>query len=277
MAWVRDVLAAQGLFSAFSFLTINFYAQGIAHLVGPCGAVWRETCVALRHGTYRLGRLKQQHMREMQEKRYWLVGASEGLGKALALKLNRAEAEVIQSSLTAFCGLPGSIGYTASKAATLSLAECMYGTCAKPAWMFRCLCPIGPITAYSANSAVVLDQSRCRATCHIRCMTGESDMLKINTDKIAEVIILARDMDRSEREFDAFITRLNEEEQASLVAVMWIGRDSFDADEYDEAYATARSEATTRTEDYLKGSPHPGQDGAPSARQSNGFRANWPR
>lgn len=33
---------------------------------------------------------------------------------------------VITSSLTAFRGLPHSIGYTASKAATLSLAECMY-------------------------------------------------------------------------------------------------------------------------------------------------------
>jgi NADP-dependent 3-hydroxy acid dehydrogenase YdfG len=33
---------------------------------------------------------------------------------------------VITSSLTAFRGLPNSIGYTASKAATLSLAECMY-------------------------------------------------------------------------------------------------------------------------------------------------------
>lgn len=33
---------------------------------------------------------------------------------------------VITSSLTAFRGLPGSIAYTASKAATLSLAECMY-------------------------------------------------------------------------------------------------------------------------------------------------------
>ena len=33
---------------------------------------------------------------------------------------------VITSSLTAYRGLPGSIGYTASKAATLSLAECMY-------------------------------------------------------------------------------------------------------------------------------------------------------
>jgi len=33
---------------------------------------------------------------------------------------------VITSSLTAYRGLPGSIGYTASKAATLSLAECMH-------------------------------------------------------------------------------------------------------------------------------------------------------
>lgn len=33
---------------------------------------------------------------------------------------------VLTSSLTAFRGLPGSIGYTASKAATLSLAECIY-------------------------------------------------------------------------------------------------------------------------------------------------------
>jgi len=33
---------------------------------------------------------------------------------------------LITSSLTGFRGLPGSIGYTASKAATMSLAECMY-------------------------------------------------------------------------------------------------------------------------------------------------------
>lgn len=33
---------------------------------------------------------------------------------------------VVTSSLTGFRGLPGSIGYTASKAATMSLAECMY-------------------------------------------------------------------------------------------------------------------------------------------------------
>ena len=163
-------------------------------------------------------------MRDWQGKRYWLIGASEGLGKALADKLSRMGAEVIvssrseealakvvaglhgkascqvvdisdddsvkmaakavgeidgivllagvywpfgadewdadkavkmaninftgylrvlgqvvpkmvkrdaghiviTSSLTGFRGLPGSIGYTASKAANMSLAECMY-------------------------------------------------------------------------------------------------------------------------------------------------------
>ncbi len=163
-------------------------------------------------------------MKEWQGKRYWLVGASDGLGGALAQKLNRAGAEVIlsarsedkladlvaalpgkasyqtmdvadnesvkaavaavgtvdgvvylagvywpfgakewdadqavamadinftglmrvigqvvpamvardaghiviTSSLTGFRGLPGSIGYTASKAGTMSLAESMY-------------------------------------------------------------------------------------------------------------------------------------------------------
>lgn len=81
-------------------------------------------------------------------------------------------------------------------------------------------------------------------------------MLKINSDKVAEVIILARDMPRSRREFDAFVSNLDEEEKASLVAIMWIGRDSFDAAEYEEAFATAMTEASTPTEDYLKGSPH---------------------
>ena len=50
--------------------------------------------------------------------------------------------------------------------------------------------------------------------------------------------------------------RLTEEEQASLVAVMWIGRESFAVDELEEAKATAVAEATTPTADYLLGTPH---------------------
>ena len=81
-------------------------------------------------------------------------------------------------------------------------------------------------------------------------------MLQIATNKVAEVIILARELDRAEGDFDAFVARLNHDEQASLVALMWIGRGTFDATELPEAIATAPREASTPTQDYLKGSPH---------------------
>lgn len=81
-------------------------------------------------------------------------------------------------------------------------------------------------------------------------------MLPISSAQIAEVIILARDMDRSAAEFNAFVGRLAEDEQAALVAVFWIGRGSFEADDFQTAYNTAVSEATIPAEEYLKGSPH---------------------
>ncbi len=81
-------------------------------------------------------------------------------------------------------------------------------------------------------------------------------MLEISTAKIAQVILMSRELDRAEAELRAFIEALAEEEQASLVAVMWIGRGSFGADELAEAIATARAEATTPTADYLLGTPH---------------------
>jgi hypothetical protein len=81
-------------------------------------------------------------------------------------------------------------------------------------------------------------------------------MLDISTYKIAQVILMARELERAEGELRAFIDRLTEEEQASLVALMWIGRESFTADELEEAKRTALNEATTPTADYLLGSPH---------------------
>lgn len=81
-------------------------------------------------------------------------------------------------------------------------------------------------------------------------------MLDISHRKVAQIVLMARELGRAEPELRAFIDRLNEDEQASLVALMWVGRDSFTADELAEAYATAKTEATTPTADYLIGTPH---------------------
>ena len=81
-------------------------------------------------------------------------------------------------------------------------------------------------------------------------------MLEITPWKVAQVVLMSRELDRAEGELRGFIERLNEDEQASLVAVMWIGREAFAADELAEAIATAKAEASTPTADYLLGTPH---------------------
>ncbi|WP_435230318.1 DUF3775 domain-containing protein [Pseudopelagicola sp. nBUS_20] len=81
-------------------------------------------------------------------------------------------------------------------------------------------------------------------------------MLEIIPWKVAQVVLMSRELDRAEGELRGFIDRLNEDEQASLVAIMWVGRDAFSTDELSEAIATAKAEATTPTADYLLGTPH---------------------
>lgn len=81
-------------------------------------------------------------------------------------------------------------------------------------------------------------------------------MLEISARKVAQVALMARELERAEGELRAFIDRMGEDEQAELVAIMWIGRDSFDVSDLQEAIATARQEATTPTADYLIGTPH---------------------
>ena len=81
-------------------------------------------------------------------------------------------------------------------------------------------------------------------------------MIEISKRKLAQVVVMARELDRAEAELRAFIDALAQEEQISLVAVMWIGRGSFEVDELQEALETAAAEATTPTADYLLGSPH---------------------
>ena len=81
-------------------------------------------------------------------------------------------------------------------------------------------------------------------------------MLNISTHKINQVIMYGHEVDRAENELRGFLEALNEEESQCLIAVMWVGRGSFDADEISEALATAAQEANTPTSDYLIGTPH---------------------
>jgi Protein of unknown function (DUF3775) len=109
-------------------------------------------------------------------------------------------------------------------------------------------------------------------------------MLEISPEKVAHVVIRAREYgaktanwedsvgggvkdedsdsilesfasDPTRKELAEFIRGLNDDEQASLVAVAWIGRGSFSSEELDEAIETAKSERVNGTEDYLLGIP----------------------
>ena len=77
----------------------------------------------------------------------------------------------------------------------------------------------------------------------------------ISIAKVVHIIFMARETGR-EGELHAFIDALNEDEQAHLVAIAWIGRGAFEPEDHAEALATAYAEATTPTADYLLGMPH---------------------
>ena len=71
----------------------------------------------------------------------------------------------------------------------------------------------------------------------------------------SDSILESRSSDGTEGELRSYIADMNNDEQASLVAIAWIGRDTFDADELEEAIATAKSEKSSPTADYLMGMP----------------------
>ncbi|WP_323035230.1 DUF3775 domain-containing protein [Pararhodobacter sp.] len=78
---------------------------------------------------------------------------------------------------------------------------------------------------------------------------------EISTRKVVHIIFQARNPSRK-NEARQFIDALNDDEKAHLVAVAWVGRGAFEPEDYAEALATAYSEATTPTADYLMGMPH---------------------
>ena len=68
-------------------------------------------------------------------------------------------------------------------------------------------------------------------------------------------ILENRPRDATERELRGFLAALNEDELANLVALSWIGRGTYDAEDWDEALRTAKSERTNPTADYLLKTP----------------------
>ncbi len=81
-------------------------------------------------------------------------------------------------------------------------------------------------------------------------------MLEISPQKVVHVIFQAREGRGAVAELRAFIEGLNDDEQAHLVALAWVGRGAYDAEDYAEAVDTAFAEKTTPTADYLMGMPH---------------------
>jgi hypothetical protein len=105
-------------------------------------------------------------------------------------------------------------------------------------------------------------------------------MLDIAPEKVAHIIVLARELDSKvgawdgdidendpdsilearandplEAELREFIADMNVDEQVSLVALMWVGRGTYEPEDWDEAVDTARSERVNKTENYLLGVP----------------------
>lgn len=80
-------------------------------------------------------------------------------------------------------------------------------------------------------------------------------MIEISSSKIVQIIYQSREAGPAVPELRAFLEALNEDEAASLVALMWVGRGSFEPEDFDAAVATARAEATAPLADYLAGVP----------------------
>lgn len=81
-------------------------------------------------------------------------------------------------------------------------------------------------------------------------------MIDISPSKVVQVIFLSREGPVADGQLAAFIEDLNDDEKAHLTAIAWVGRGSFEAEDYAEAVATAINEATVPTAVYLMGMPH---------------------
>ena len=109
-------------------------------------------------------------------------------------------------------------------------------------------------------------------------------MTNISTDTLEAIIMMAREYDalvpptdpdsgsnpvddgqidvlesgqgsNIDNELKNFIDGLREDQQVDLVALTWIGRGTYEPEDFEEAKQTAAAERTTPTSDYLMGIP----------------------
>ncbi len=80
-------------------------------------------------------------------------------------------------------------------------------------------------------------------------------MLDISNAKIVRVIFLAREYGPDSKHLSDYISGLNYDEKSSLVALLWVGRDSYEAEDIMQAKSDAEAEASAPTEMYLSGMP----------------------
>jgi hypothetical protein len=70
-----------------------------------------------------------------------------------------------------------------------------------------------------------------------------------------EAHLLEEEGDTIAEELREAIAEMNEDQQAALIALAWIGRGEFDVSEWDEAVRTAKERNLRNAEDYLVGMP----------------------
>lgn len=85
--------------------------------------------------------------------------------------------------------------------------------------------------------------------------TNPGDGSNPSDDRAVDVLEDVRD-DPTYEELQAAIRALNEDEEADLVALLWVGRGDFALEEWEEARRTARERRTTPTARYVAGTPN---------------------
>lgn len=83
----------------------------------------------------------------------------------------------------------------------------------------------------------------------------EEDLGSNPADEDFRGVLAAYPDDPTYEELKTFIEDLNEDEQADLVALVWIGRGDYTADQWERAVADARDRREGPTADYLLGMP----------------------